>query len=128
MSVLFDFENNGRQVSCSAILVDCVQDQLIPSENNVGVWDAFHTFIVRRSQNALGKWPVHVVLPAKAFSGGDRFTGFRVHAKCYSFRPDNPEIIEYGILVWFQDEMNLTIARPAQASINWSDFAEATES
>ncbi len=124
---LFEFEVNGRKLACTAILVDCVQDQPIPDHNNLSALDAFHAFITQRSQNALGKWPVHVILPLGYSTGAACLTGFRVHAKCCSLRPDEPEIVEYGILVWFQNEINVTAAPPAAAIVNWSDFAEAME-
>ena len=127
MSEILEFEVNGRMVTCIAILVDRVHDLLIPDKNSQNDWDTFHTFIVQRSQNALGKWPVHLIPQSGSLAGSARFTGFRVHAKCCAFRPDEPEIVEYGILVWFQNEINVTLAPPASLRINWSDFAEAME-
>lgn len=126
VSHLFTTYIDDRKITCTSLLIDYVQDQTIPVYDNRIAWGEFSKFIVQRSQNVLGKWPVHVIPIATANSDEPRFTGFRVFAKCSSFRPDEPNMIEYGILVW-HESVPMTIIPPAITGVNWAAFAEAIE-
>ena len=127
MQGIFTIELPGRNVFCVGLLIDCITNQSLPNHKDSDAWNGYQIFIVQRSQNALGKWPVLVMPPICTSTELARYSGFRVHAVCCSYRPDDPEIIEYGILVWHQNEIQVIAAPPFAVAVNWPEFAEAVE-
>lgn len=114
MNPLLTMNFNGTTVYAVSLLIDLL--------DSTSIGETYASFVAGRAQTTLGAWPVHVVNPR-----GQRFSGMRVFAKCCGFPENDPETIEYGIIVWHQRASQLSINVPSIKSINWSDFAEATD-
>lgn len=120
-------EVDGKHVTCVGVLIDCVDGEEFPNPENLAAVVSFGKFLVRRAQKALGKWPVHIVADVERSRTADCRRGWRVFAKCVAFNETDPNLIEYGILVWHTEAMSMKLSPPRLDRLNWNTFAEAVD-
>jgi len=97
--------------------------------DNEKLGDANRQFVVDRAKNVLGEWPVVFIdYDGLCLQSAGRFTGYRVIALCSAFNPEDPDSIEYALIVFHQASARVQITPTvanAFSSLHWADVAEA---
>ena len=79
---------------------------------NKPLGDDDRDFLARRAQQVLGAWPVvRLDYDTVSAESGGRFTGCRVMVRCAAFDPENPESIEYALMIFHQRSARIQVRR-----------------